>query len=147
MQYPLEILHLSGQVQSLPGYQAPWSVLLWNRMAERTASVSEEKSVICRGRRLSQITDLGFDNSWYHAQPHPIIVYCTYPLYKDNERLILAPGSKGHKNLTILLRTSTFIMWFRCSLFGSKIHIRYVAEMYYEAIHFLILCITFKCKN
>ena len=22
-------------------------------------------------------TDLGFDNSWYHAQPHPIIVYCT----------------------------------------------------------------------
>ena len=20
-------------------------------------------------------TDLGFDNSWYHAQPHPIIVY------------------------------------------------------------------------
>ena len=19
--------------------------------------------------------DLGFDNSWYHAQPHPIIVY------------------------------------------------------------------------
>ena len=21
-------------------------------------------------------TDLGFDNSWYHAQPHPIIVYC-----------------------------------------------------------------------
>ena len=22
-------------------------------------------------------TNLGFDNSWYHAQPHPIIVYCT----------------------------------------------------------------------
>ena len=22
-------------------------------------------------------TDLGFDNSWYHAQPHPIIVYFT----------------------------------------------------------------------
>ena len=21
-------------------------------------------------------TDLGFDNSWYHAQPHPIIAYC-----------------------------------------------------------------------
>ena len=20
-------------------------------------------------------TDFGFDNSWYHAQPHPIIVY------------------------------------------------------------------------
>ena len=24
---------------------------------------------------LSDNTDLGFDNSWYHAQPHPIIVY------------------------------------------------------------------------
>ena len=23
-------------------------------------------------------TDLGFDNSWYHAQPHPIIVYYNY---------------------------------------------------------------------
>ena len=23
-------------------------------------------------------TDLGFDNSWYHAQPHPIIVYYLY---------------------------------------------------------------------
>ena len=27
-------------------------------------------------------TDLGFDNSWYHAQPHPVIVYC---LYKSKE--------------------------------------------------------------
>ena len=29
-------------------------------------------------------TDLGFDNSWYHAQPHPIIVYywfCTYIIW------------------------------------------------------------------
>ena len=24
------------------------------------------------------VTDLGFDNSWYHAQPHPIIVYCLW---------------------------------------------------------------------
>ena len=32
--------------------------------------------VICRNRRLRQITQTrGFDNSWYHAQPHPIIVY------------------------------------------------------------------------
>ena len=23
-------------------------------------------------------TDLGFDNSRYHAQPHPIIVYCMF---------------------------------------------------------------------
>ena len=35
MQYLLQILHLSCQVQRLPGYQAPWSVLLRNRMAER----------------------------------------------------------------------------------------------------------------
>ena len=43
MQYLLQILHLSCQVQRLPGYQAPWSVLLRNRMAERFASVSEDE--------------------------------------------------------------------------------------------------------
>ena len=43
MQYLLQILHLSCQVQHLPGYQAPWSVLLKNRMAERFASVSEDE--------------------------------------------------------------------------------------------------------
>ena len=36
-------MHLSCQVQRLPGYQAPWSVLLRNRMVERFASVSEEE--------------------------------------------------------------------------------------------------------
>ena len=46
MQYLLPILHLSCQVQRLPGYQAPWSVLLRNRMAERLASVSEDE--LCR---------------------------------------------------------------------------------------------------
>ena len=43
MQYLLQVLHLSCQVQRLPGYQAPWSVLLRNRMAERFASVSEDE--------------------------------------------------------------------------------------------------------
>ena len=42
-QYLLQILHLSGQVQRLPGYQAPWNVLLRNRMAEHFASVSEDE--------------------------------------------------------------------------------------------------------
>ena len=46
MQYLLQILHLSCQVQRLPGYQAPRSVLLRNRMAERFASVSEDE--LCR---------------------------------------------------------------------------------------------------
>ena len=46
MQYLLQILHLSCQVQRLPGYQAPWRVLLRNRMAERFASVSEDE--LCR---------------------------------------------------------------------------------------------------
>ena len=41
MQFLLQILHLSCQVQRLPGYQAPWSVLLRNRMAERFASEDE----------------------------------------------------------------------------------------------------------
>ena len=48
MQYLLQILHC--QVQRLPGYQAPWGVLLRNKMAERFASVSEyelcEKCII-----------------------------------------------------------------------------------------------------
>ena len=43
MQYLLQILHLSCQVQRLPSNQAPWSVLLRNRMAERFASVSEDE--------------------------------------------------------------------------------------------------------
>ena len=43
MQYLLQMLHLSCQVQRLPGYQAPWSVLLRKRMAERFASVSENE--------------------------------------------------------------------------------------------------------
>ena len=95
-------MNLSCQVQRLPGYQAPWSVLLRNRMAEHFASVSEDelcqkmynKTIIEFGFcMISWIiktlclyylpqpsasgdnTDLGFDNSWYHAQPHPIIVY------------------------------------------------------------------------
>ena len=46
MQYLLQMLHLSCQVHRLPGYQAPWSVLLGNRMAERFASVSEDE--LCR---------------------------------------------------------------------------------------------------
>ena len=39
MQYLLQIFHLSCQVQRLPGYQAPWSVHLRNKMAERLMNV------------------------------------------------------------------------------------------------------------
>ena len=46
MQYLVQILYLSCQVQRLPGYQVPWSVLLRNRMAECFASVSEDE--LCR---------------------------------------------------------------------------------------------------
>ena len=46
MQYLLQILHLSRQVQRLPGYQAPWGALLRNRMAEHFVSVSEDE--LCR---------------------------------------------------------------------------------------------------
>ena len=41
MQFLLQILHLSCQVQRLPGYEAPWRVLLRNRMVERFASEDE----------------------------------------------------------------------------------------------------------
>ena len=36
-------IDLSCQVQSLPGYLAPWGVLLGNKMAERFASLSEDE--------------------------------------------------------------------------------------------------------
>ena len=76
---------------------------LGDKMAEHFASVSEDELcekciikqllnsvfawyhelsklcvwVICLSLRLRQITQtLVFDNSWYHAQPHPIIVEC-----------------------------------------------------------------------
>ena len=54
----LQILHLSCQVQRLPGYQAPWSVLLRNRMAERFASVSEDE--LCRKMYNKTIIEFGF---------------------------------------------------------------------------------------
>ena len=56
-------------------------------MAERLASVSEDElcekciikqlmnSVFAWYHELSKPRVLGFDNSWYHVQPHPIIVY------------------------------------------------------------------------
>ena len=43
-------------------------------------------------------TDLGFHNSWYHAQPRPIIVYGTI-LYKDDQqekRDLSCPGLALH---------------------------------------------------
>ena len=69
-------------------------------MAQRFASVSEDE--LCEKCTLTNYrywiiiktsclyylpqpsasadnTDLGFDNSWYHAQPHPIIVYYYLP--------------------------------------------------------------------
>ena len=88
MQYLPQILHLSCQVQSLPGYYAPWRVLLRNKMAERSASVSEDElcgkgimkiylirflhdimnyqnlvSVLSASAIGRYYTDLGFDNS------------------------------------------------------------------------------------
>ena len=73
-----------------------FSVLLRNKMAERFASVFDDES--CEKCKIKQLlnsvcawyhelskprvcvicTDLGFDNSWYHAQPHAIIVYYQY---------------------------------------------------------------------
>ena len=38
--------------------------------------IKTEVCVICLSLRLRQIIQTrGFDNSWYHTQPHPIIVY------------------------------------------------------------------------
>ena len=66
-------------------------------MAERFASVSEDE--LCEKCIIKQLvtsclcylpqpsasadnTDLGFDNSCYHAQPHPIIVYYLLIYYR-----------------------------------------------------------------
>ena len=41
-------------------------------------------------------TDLGFNNSWYHAQPHPILVYyLAYFEWKERMRKITIVG-KNH---------------------------------------------------
>ena len=58
MQYLLQILHLSCQVQRLPGYLAPWSVLLRNKMAERFASVSEDE--LCEKCIIKQLLNSVF---------------------------------------------------------------------------------------
>ena len=98
MQYLLQILHLSTSAWLL----SPLECSPQKQMAERSASVTEDElcekciikqwlnSVFTWYHELSKPrvcvimpqpsasadnTDLGFDNSWYHAQPHPIIVY------------------------------------------------------------------------
>ena len=58
MQFLLQILHLSCQVQRLPGYQAPWSVLLRNKMAKGFASVSEGE--LCEKRIIKQLLNSFF---------------------------------------------------------------------------------------
>ena len=69
MQYLLQILHLSCQVQCLPGYQAPWSVLLGNRMAElgfRMISWIIKTSCLYylpQPSASADNTDLSFDNT------------------------------------------------------------------------------------
>ena len=77
MQYLLQILHLSCQVQCLPGYQATWSVLLRNRMAERLLLPIINYYLLMYNKTIirflhdimnyqnlvSDNTDLGFDNS------------------------------------------------------------------------------------
>ena len=42
----------------LPGHQAPWSVLLRNKMAERFASVSEDE--LCEKMYNKTIIEFGF---------------------------------------------------------------------------------------
>ena len=67
MQYLLQMLHLSCQVQRLPGYLAPWSGLLRNKKAERFASVSEDK--LCEKCIKKQLLNSVF--AWYHELSKP----------------------------------------------------------------------------
>ena len=96
MQYLLQILHLSCQVQRLPGFSSDtkwlnlrfrfWEWIMWKMYNKtiiefgfRMISWIIKTSCLCylpQPSASADNTDLGFDNSWYHAQPHPIIVYC-----------------------------------------------------------------------
>ena len=96
MQYLLQILYLSCQVQRLPGCFPQkqngwmlrfcfWGWIMW-KMCNKTIiefgfrmiSWIIKTSCLCylpKPKAEVDNTDLGFDNSWYHAQPYPIIVY------------------------------------------------------------------------
>ena len=62
-------------------------------------------------------TDLGFDNSWYHAQPHPIIVYydpaLNQPVTTLTDITVWNVNSCIVSNVTLWLNRSLNI----CSLF------------------------------
>ena len=62
-------------------------------------------------------TDLGFDNSWYHAQPHPIIVY-----YQRDHNVMPPTAetltSKGDKTCQILQNTRRLLKYC-CRLHGT----------------------------
>jgi len=60
-------MHLSCQVQRLPGYYAPCSVLLRNKMAERFASVSEDE--LCEKCIIKQLLNSVFVR--YHELSKP----------------------------------------------------------------------------
>ena len=54
-----------------------WGWIMW-KMYNKTIIEFELTSCLCylpQPSASADNTDLGFDNSWYHAQPHPIIVY------------------------------------------------------------------------
>ena len=90
---------ISCQVQCLPGYYSPldcspqkqngrmrrlcfWGWIMWKmynktiiEFSFRMISWIIKTSCLCHLPQPSASadnTDLGFDNSWYHAQPHPI---------------------------------------------------------------------------
>ena len=69
MRYLQQILHLSWQVQRLPGNQAPWSVLLRNRMAECLLLPIVKKCII------KQLLNSVF--AWYHELSKPrVCIIC-----------------------------------------------------------------------
>ena len=86
MQYLLQILHLSCQVQRLPGYWAPWSVVR-NKMAERFASVSEDE--LCEKCIIKQLLNSVF--AWYLelSKPRVCAICLSFRLCKITQTSVL----------------------------------------------------------
>ena len=85
---------LLSPLECSPQKQNGWTLRFWSVSEDEVCEICMRKQllnsvfawyhelskprvcVICLSLRLrADNSDLGFDNSWYHAQPHPIIVF------------------------------------------------------------------------
>ena len=66
-------------------------------------------------------TDLGFDNSWYHVQPHPIIVY--YPIHLEDSITVKRINKMwwlGILKIHVKEELNHFAFWLYCKTFSEQ---------------------------